>query len=44
MCGCSWEFQFCMFVKGKEMWGHNDGTSVKPGNPIKRDVGGGGVG
>ncbi|XP_062170515.1 uncharacterized protein LOC133876245 [Alnus glutinosa] len=24
----SWEFQFWMFVKGKELWGHLDGSST----------------
>ena len=26
----SWEFQFRMFVKGKELWGHLDGTTKAP--------------
>ena len=26
----SWEFQFRMFVKGKELWGHLDGTLPAP--------------
>ena len=26
----SWEFQFRMFVKGKELWGHLDGSVPKP--------------
>lgn len=26
----SWEFQFHMFVKGKELWGHIDGSIPKP--------------
>ena len=29
----SWEFQFRMFVKGKELWGHLDGTSPAPADP-----------
>ncbi|KAJ9682561.1 hypothetical protein PVL29_018478 [Vitis rotundifolia] len=30
---CAWEFQFKLFVKGKELWGHIDGSS-----PAPRDV------
>ncbi|KAL6311658.1 hypothetical protein AAG906_022600 [Vitis piasezkii] len=30
---CAWEFQFKLFVKGKELWGHIDGS-----NPAPRDV------
>ena len=26
----SWDFQFLMFVKGKELWGHLDGTTKVP--------------
>jgi len=26
----SWEFQFRMFVKDKELWGHLDGSSSAP--------------
>jgi len=26
----AWEFQFKMFVKGKGIWGHVDGSSSKP--------------
>ena len=29
----SWEFQFKMFVKGKELWGHLDGSSTAPTDP-----------
>ena len=29
----SWEFQFRMFVKGKEIWGHLDGSSKAPTDP-----------
>ena len=29
----SWEFQFRMFVKGKELWGHLDGSSLAPTDP-----------
>lgn len=29
----SWEFQFRMFVKGKELWGHLDGSSSAPTDP-----------
>lgn len=29
----SWEFQFRMFVKGKELWGHLDGSSKAPTDP-----------
>ncbi|KAJ0053502.1 hypothetical protein Pint_00159 [Pistacia integerrima] len=29
----SWEFQFRMFVKGKELWGHLDGSSEAPTDP-----------
>lgn len=27
------EFQFKMFVKGKELWGHLGGSSKAPTNP-----------
>ena len=30
---CAWEFQFKLFVKGKELWGHIDGS-----NPAPRDA------
>ncbi|RVX06706.1 hypothetical protein CK203_029495 [Vitis vinifera] len=30
---CTWEFQFKLFVKGKELWGHIDGS-----NPAPRDA------
>ena len=30
---CVWEFQFKLFVKGKELWGHIDGS-----NPTPHDV------
>ncbi|KAL5781644.1 hypothetical protein ACOSP7_006673 [Xanthoceras sorbifolium] len=26
----TWEFQFKMFLKGKELWGHIDGSSLAP--------------
>lgn len=29
------EFQFCMFVRGKELWVHFDGTTTKPTNITK---------
>ncbi|KAK0606527.1 hypothetical protein LWI29_000191 [Acer saccharum] len=29
----SWEFQFRMYVKGKELWGHVDGSSTAPTDP-----------
>ncbi|KAJ0088753.1 hypothetical protein Patl1_32353 [Pistacia atlantica] len=29
----NWEFQFRMFVKGKELWGHLDGSSKAPTDP-----------
>ena len=29
----SWEFQFQMFVKGKELWGHLDGSLPAPTYP-----------
>jgi hypothetical protein len=31
----SWEFQFRMFVKGKELWNHLDGSSMVPADPIE---------
>ena len=31
----SWEFQFRMFVKGKELWGHLDGSSTAPTYPME---------
>lgn len=31
----SWEFQFWMFVKGKELWNQLDGSSMVPADPIK---------
>eukprot|EP00268_Persea_americana_P006194 TRINITY_DN12215_c0_g2_i1.p2 TRINITY_DN12215_c0_g2~~TRINITY_DN12215_c0_g2_i1.p2 ORF type:complete len:112 (+),score=9.20 TRINITY_DN12215_c0_g2_i1:238-573(+) len=31
----SWEFQFQLFVKGKELWGHIDGTVQKPSDKDK---------
>ena len=30
---CAWEFQFKLFVKGKEVWGHINGS-----NPVPRDA------
>ncbi|RVW88110.1 Retrovirus-related Pol polyprotein from transposon RE1 [Vitis vinifera] len=30
---CAWEFQFKLFIKGKELWGHIDGS-----NPAPRDA------
>ncbi|KAL6318300.1 hypothetical protein AAG906_039392 [Vitis piasezkii] len=27
---CAWEFQFKLFVKGKELWGHIDGSNLAP--------------
>ncbi|KAH7541833.1 hypothetical protein FEM48_Zijuj02G0009500 [Ziziphus jujuba var. spinosa] len=33
----SWEFQFRMFVKGKNLWGHLDGSVSKPKN--ESDIG-----
>ena len=29
----SWEFQFRMFVKGKDLWRHLDGSSPAPTDP-----------
>jgi len=34
----SWEFQFHMFVKGKELWGHLDGSSPAPTNPQELSI------
>jgi hypothetical protein len=34
----SWEFQFCMFVKGKELWGHLDGSSPAPTDPQELSI------
>lgn len=31
----SWEFQFWMFVKGKELWNHLDGSFMVPADPIE---------
>jgi hypothetical protein len=31
----SWEFQFQMFVKGKELWNHLDGSFMVLADPIK---------
>lgn len=31
-----WEFQFRMYVKAKELWGHIDGTTTKPLDSTKR--------
>ena len=33
----AWEFQFKMFLKGKELWGHIDGSSPAPTEP--KDLG-----
>ena len=30
----SWEFQFCMFVKGKDLWGYVDGSESRPQEAI----------
>ena len=27
---CAWEFQFKLFVKGKELWSHIDGSNLAP--------------
>ncbi|RVW47643.1 hypothetical protein CK203_109788 [Vitis vinifera] len=27
---CAWEFQFKLFVKGKELWGHINGSNLAP--------------
>ena len=29
----AWEFQFKLFVKGKELWGHIDGSILAPQVP-----------
>ncbi|KAJ9678122.1 hypothetical protein PVL29_022883 [Vitis rotundifolia] len=37
----AWEFQFKLFVKGKELWGHIDGSSPAPHNAealFKREI------
>jgi len=34
----SWEFQFRMFVKGKELWGHLDGSSPAPTDPQELSI------
>ena len=26
----AWEFQFRMFLKGKELWNHSDGSTLAP--------------
>ena len=31
----SWEFQFQLFVTGKELWGHIDGSDPAPTDPTK---------
>ena len=31
----AWAFQFQIFVKGKELWGHIDGTDPAPNNEEK---------
>ena len=31
----SWEFQFRMFVRGKNLWGHIDGSNEKPNDVEK---------
>ena len=30
---CDWEFQFKLFIKGKELWGHIDGSNPAPRDP-----------
>ena len=27
---CPWEFQFKLFIKGKKLWGHIDGSNPTP--------------
>ena len=31
----SWAFQFQIYLKGKELWGHIDGTDPKPLEDVK---------
>ena len=31
----TWEFQFCIFVMGKELWGHINGSNPAPTEPTK---------
>ena len=31
----SWGFQFQIYLKGKELWGHIDGTDPKPVEDVK---------
>ena len=31
----AWEFEFCLFVMGKELWGHIDGSDPAPTNVHK---------
>nr|DAD42694.1 TPA_asm: hypothetical protein HUJ06_000924 [Nelumbo nucifera] len=31
----AWEFQFCLYVTGKELWGHIDGTTPAPADATK---------
>jgi len=33
----AWEFQFQLFVTGKELWGHIDGSDPTPTDPTKLD-------
>ena len=32
----AWSFQFQILVKGKELWGHIDGSSVAPEDKVQR--------
>lgn len=34
----SWEFQFRMFLKGKDLWGHVDGTSARHATDAKEQT------
>ncbi|ESR54357.1 hypothetical protein CICLE_v10023357mg, partial [Citrus x clementina] len=31
----TWEFQFRLFIMGKELWGHIDGSDLAPTDPPK---------
>lgn len=31
----AWEFQFQIYIQGKELWGHIDGNTSKPTDPTK---------
>ena len=33
----AWAFQFQIFVKGKELWGHIDGTYSAPNNEKEKE-------